>query len=115
MQPPDLQHKINVCATIKCSFFDLKSNSERCPRYGNACQCHLNTVGEVLSDGSWLFTDDESKGKQLKKVNDRFLSKDKASQQLLKQLTNIKASQTQGNDTKKQVSSTLSVEMPTGG
>lgn len=41
---------------------------------------------EVESDGYWLFTAHENELPQLKKANDRFLSRDKASRKQLEQL-----------------------------
>lgn len=114
MQPPCEKPSINVCATIKCPFFELKPNSGKCPRYSQASQCHLRTVAEVQSDGFWLFAGDDSDLKRLKKVNDRFLAKDKASQKQLKLLT-LKASQANEGIIETQPSSTLEVRMPTGG
>ncbi len=115
MHPPVSKPSVNVCATIKCSFFELRADKGECPRYSKACQCHLSTVADVQSDGNWLFTVNESELQQLKKVNDRFLAKDKASQRQLKQLTTMRVSQTQGNGSENRVSSTMKVGMPTGG
>lgn len=111
MQPPGEKSSLNVCATIKCPFFELKSNSDKCLRYSQACQCHLSTVADVQSDGYWLFTANESELQQLKKVNDRFLAKDKATQKQLKLLT-ARASQTKGGNLENRVSSTLEIEIP---
>lgn len=110
MELPSEKSSLNVCASIKCAFFELKPNGGRCPRYSQACQCHLSTVADVQSDGYWLFTANESDLQKLKKVNDRFLAKDKASQKQFKLLT-ASASQAKGDNHENRVSSTLGVEI----
>lgn len=117
MQPPCSQPSVNVCARIKCPFFEVKPNSGGCPRYSKACQCHLNTVAELQFDDSWLFTTNESQLQQLKKVNDRFLAKDKASHRQLKQLAEraSQPQQPQVSGLENKVASTLEVGVQTGG
>lgn len=114
MQPPVSQPTINVCSKIKCPFFEIKPNSGRCSRYSNTCQCHLSTVASVKSDGYWLLASNENDFEQLKKANDRFLAKDKASQKQLKQLT-MQISQSKLDKLDRKVSSIKEVELPTGG
>ncbi len=114
MEPPCEKPSINVCATIKCPFFELKLNSGKCPRYSQASQCHLRTVADVESNGFWLVAAEDSDVKSLKKVNDRFLAKDKASQKQIK-LLSLKASQAKEDSPEVQASSTLEAKMPTGG
>jgi hypothetical protein len=69
-------------------------------------------VADVQSDGYWLFAANESELQKLKKVNDRFLAKDKATQKQLKLLT-ARVSRTKGGNLENRVSSTLEVEIPT--
>lgn len=114
MEPPAEKPCINVCATIKCPFFELKLNSAKCPRYSQASQCHLRTVADVQSNGFWLIAAEDSDLKSIKKVNDRFLAKDKASQKQIKQLS-LKASQPHEGSSDVQASSTMEAKMPTGG
>lgn len=80
------QPTVNACSHIKCPFFEIKPALGRCSRYSHPDQCHLNTMFEVESDGYWLFTTHENELPQLKKANDRFLSRDKASRKQLEQL-----------------------------
>jgi hypothetical protein len=114
MQPPN-SPKMNVCATIKCPFFEIKPNSGQCTRYSSAEQCHLNTlnVEEFQSDGCWLFTSHESELKQVKRANNQFLAKDKASQKQLKQLR-MKASETKRDAIENKASSALPMGLSTG-
>ncbi|HEY9631927.1 MAG TPA: hypothetical protein V6D14_00885 [Coleofasciculaceae cyanobacterium] len=114
MQDSGEKLPLNLCATIKCLFFEFKPNSGRCTRYRNACECHLNTVASFQSDGYWLFTSNESELQPIKKANDHFLAKDKASQRLLKDLS-TKTSQSQRGNMENKVSSMKQVGIPTGG
>ncbi len=114
MQPPESQQTVNVCSKIKCPFFEAKPNSGRCSRYSNTCQCHLSTVASFKCDGYWLFASNENDFEQLKKANDRFLAKDKASQRQLKHLT-MKISQTKWDGIDNKVSAIKEIGIPTGG
>ncbi|MBE9129777.1 MULTISPECIES: hypothetical protein [unclassified Coleofasciculus] len=80
------QPTINACSQINCPFFENKPSSGGCPRYSAPGQCHLTTLFEFETDGNWLFLVEESELNSIKKVNDRFLNKDKASRKQLQQL-----------------------------
>src|SRR5690242_7597010 len=54
------QPTINVCAQIKCPFFNNQSPSPQgCARYSNSDHCHLTSVFAFTSDQHWLFTTNE--------------------------------------------------------
>ncbi|HBE18856.1 MAG TPA: hypothetical protein DEA78_01770 [Cyanobacteria bacterium UBA11159] len=78
--------QINACSQIKCPFCEAQPAVGRCTRYSQPTQCHLTTMFEFESDGSWLFVTNQTVLTQMQKVNDRFLSKDKESRKQLEQL-----------------------------
>lgn len=78
------QPTINVCAKIKCPFFDKKSSSSHCcTRYLNSTQCHLRSVFAFKSARQGLFTANESELVSVKMANDGWIAKDNTSQMLL--------------------------------
>lgn len=73
LTPP--QPTINVCAKIKCPFFNSRDSGKRgCRKYSNSEYCHLTSVFAFKSDGKWLFTADEIELRHLKNVNDRWIA-----------------------------------------
>ena len=78
------QPSINVCANIKCPFFNEKSSSSQgCARYSKSGQCHLTSVFAFKSEGDGLFTANKSTLPSIKRANDGWISQDKISQRLL--------------------------------
>ena len=75
------QPRINVCAQIKCPFFNNQSASpQSCARYSNSDHCHLTSVFAFTSDQHWLFTTNESALSPVKLANDGWIAKDTLNQ-----------------------------------
>lgn len=78
---PDLRSTINVCATIQCPYFQNDcASSQGCARYCNPGHCHLTSVFAFASEPHGLFAANESALHSVKRANDGWIAKDKASQ-----------------------------------
>jgi hypothetical protein len=78
------QPTINVCAKIKCPFWDKNSSSfPCCTRYPDSHKCHLRSVFAFKSVKQGLFTANESELASVKMANDGWIAKDNTSQRLL--------------------------------
>jgi hypothetical protein len=78
---PNLRPTINVCARIKCPYFQNDcASSQGCARYCNPGHCHLTSVFAFASDCHGLLAADESALYSVKRANDGWIAKDKASQ-----------------------------------
>jgi hypothetical protein len=82
---PNLHPTINVCARIKCPYFQHDcASSQGCARYCNPGHCHLTSVFAFASDPHGLFAADESALHSVKRANDGWIAKDKASQRSIR-------------------------------
>lgn len=82
---PTLCPTINVCSRIQCPYFQNDcASSQGCARYGNPSHCHLTSVFAFASDPHGLFVGNESALHSVKRANDGWIAKDKASQQSLR-------------------------------
>lgn len=78
---PNLCATINVCARIQCPYFQNDcASSQGCAKYGNPSHCHLTSVFAFASDPYGLFAANESALHSVKRANDGWIAKDKASQ-----------------------------------
>lgn len=78
---PNLCATINVCARIKCPYFQNDcASSQSCARYCNPSHCHLTSVFAFTSDPQGLLSANESGLHSVKRANDGWVAKDKASQ-----------------------------------
>lgn len=78
-----LRPTVNVCATIKCPYFHKDSSSNGCARYATSGHCHLTSVFAFESDRHCLLTANESELPPVKRANDGWIARDKASQKKL--------------------------------
>lgn len=82
---PDLRSTINVCARIQCPYFQNDcASSQGCARYCNPDHCHLTSVFAFASEPHGLFAANESALHSVKRANDGWIAKDKASQRSIR-------------------------------
>jgi hypothetical protein len=82
---PNLRPTINVCARIKCPYFQNDcASSQGCARYCNPGHCHLTSVFAFTSDQHGLFAANESALHLVKMANDGWIGKDQASQRSIR-------------------------------
>nr|AIA17141.1 Unknown Function [uncultured bacterium] len=81
----DLRSTINVCARIQCPYFQQDFASfQGCARYCNPGHCHLTSVFAFVSEPHGLFAANESDLHSVKRANDGWIAKDKASQRSIR-------------------------------
>lgn len=78
---PALDSPVNVCASIKCPYFQKDcSASKGCARYSNSGDCHLTSVFAFQSDRHCLLTANESELPPVKRANDGWIAQDQSCQ-----------------------------------
>ena len=82
---PNLRPTINVCAKIQCPYFQQDcASSQGCARYCNPGHCHLTSVFAFASEPHGLLAANESDLHSVKRANDGWIAKDKASQRSIR-------------------------------
>ncbi len=77
------QPTINVCAKIKCPFFNEKSSSSQgCTQYPNSGHCHLTSVFAFTCEQQGLFTASDSALSSVKLANDGWIARNTNQRQL---------------------------------
>ncbi len=78
---PALDSPVNVCASIKCPYFENRcSASKGCARYSNTADCHLTSVFAFRADRHCLLTANESELPPVKMANDGWIAEEKCCQ-----------------------------------